>query len=291
MFSSVFLLTCGSLFLSAAFACAQLPGDTRPPRRGPAQATPLTSSDSIAAELDRSMDATINHPSSKLRKEIKEKLKVSDEEKAGYKKSLNDGKANIVRLLSAFSCNTSQIIDVGDPRCSENPDFFEGAYYSFRYKDYGESPWTDLSLVENEFTAGNKWQTLGFLVDLGHDAEFGKVDENTREAKTLWDLPSAETLDEKSEQKTKLEKGFTYEDIFVSSKAKFRPDHTYLLRTISYRIEGGFAMFGSGFNWYNTDSMFVLRVANFDGQRTATIAWKKLLQRLAPMLKDKEKGE
>ena len=292
------LIVCAGLFLFPALSPAQVRNDGPPPKAsGNGQPTrsdlrpliPQTSSDPLADAMERAVNFGDRSPSPRMSKEVREKLKITDEEKANYKRALNDSKANIVRLLSAFSCSTSVVIDLSDPRCSENPYYFEGSYYSFRYKDYGESPWMDLNLIEEEFTAGNKWNTVGILVDLGDGADFGKLDESSKEIKALWELPCAETLEEKTEQKTKLEKGFTYNEIFVSNKTKLQANHTYLLRTIAYRVEGGFAMFKSAFNWYNTDSLFVFKVAAFDDQRIATIGWKKLMQRVAPMLRDKEK--
>jgi hypothetical protein len=294
IFSSI-VIVFGGTFLFAASGAAQLPSNnpsqanavSRPGRNG-AIRTPPSSADAIAEELDRAAE-TGERPVYRMHKVMREKLRITDEEKAGFKKSLNDGKANIARLLSAFSCSTSLVIDLRDPRCLENPDPFEGSYYSFRYKDYGESPWTDLNLIEDEFTAGNKWNTVGLIVDLGEGADFAKLDESAKEVKTLWDLPGAETLEEKTEQRAKLEKGFTYEEVFVGSKAKVQPNHKYLLRTIAYRIESGFAAFRSAFNWYNTDSVFVFKVVEANDQRVVTVGWKKLMQRVAPMLKEKEK--
>ncbi len=146
-------------------------------------------------------------------------------------------------------------------------------------------------MIEGEFTAGNKWNTVGFIIDLGKDTDFNRLDENSKEIRYLWKLPSAETLAGKKEQRENLEKGFTFENISVSSKAKFQIGHVYLLRTTTYRVMDGTAMFRSAFNWYNTDSLFVLKAVDFDGQRTATIGWKRLLQRVAPLLKDKDKDK
>lgn len=302
MFSSVLgvlgvlagLIVCAGMFLFPALTPAQArtgsaSSKVQPTRGDIRPLIPQNSSDPLADAMDRSIELGDRGSTSRMHKEVREKLKITDEEKANYKKALNDSKANIVRLLSAFSCSTSLVIDMSDSRCSENPYYFEGSYYSFRYKDYGESPWMDLNLIEDEFTAGNKWNTVGFLVDLGDGADFSKLDENSKEIKALWQLPSAETLEEKTEQRTKLEKGFTYNEVFVTNKTKLQANHTYLLRTIAYRVEGGFAMFKSAFNWYNTDSLFVFKVAAFDDQRIATIGWKKMMQRVAPMLRDKEK--
>ena len=296
----VFAPTLRALIVCAAALClpapfyAQLPTQnpvnnpiSRPDRRGN-NPIRVESSDPIGEDLDRSQEAGYR-PVSRMQKAIKEKLRITDEEKTNYKRAVNDSKANIIRLLSAFSCSTALVVDLSDPRCADNPLFFAGSYYSFRYKDYGESAWTDLNLIEEEFTAGNKWNTVGLIVDLGEAADFSKLDENSKEIKELWDLPSAETLEEKTEQKTKLEKGFIYEEVFVSSKARLLPNHTYLLRTIGYRVDGGFSMFSNAFNWHNTDSLFVLKALDFQEQR-ATIAWKKLMQRVAPMLREKEKS-
>ncbi|HEV7642906.1 MAG TPA: hypothetical protein VGO50_03105 [Pyrinomonadaceae bacterium] len=294
-FSSILVPGTGIFLLTISLCAQQLPKDE--PSRGNAVARPgrdgkrvvrPDNTDPTADELDRAIEGD-ERPVSRLNKIVKDKLKITDGERAGYKKSLEDSKANITRLLSAFSCSTALVVDLSDPRCTDDAYLFEGSYYSFRYKGYGQSSWTDLSLIEGEFTAGNKWNTVGFIIDLGKKADFNRLDENAKEIRDLWELPSAETLAEKKEQRENLEKGFALEDVFVSSKAKFQIDHVYLLRTTTYRVEGGMAMFRSAFNWYNTDSLFVLKAMDFDGRRTATIGWKRLLQRVAPLLKDKEK--
>lgn len=232
---------------------------------------------------------TVQRPLAVIRKEVREKVKLSNDEKDKYKMLAGDKKANVIRILSAFSCSTTMVVDISDPRCSENPDMAVVSYYSFRIKDYGESPWTDLSLVEDEFTAGNKWHTVGYIVDLGETADFAKLDADTEEIKALWEIPGAETYKEKAKQKAELEKGFTSGKLFLSSKVKLQVNHTYLLRTVAYRLDGGFAAFRGGFNWYNTDSLFVFKVAEFDTRRTATLIWKKIFQKVAPILTDKEK--
>jgi len=228
-------------------------------------------------------------PLSTIRKEIREKIKLTDADRDNYRKAAGDKKANIARILSSFSCSTALVVDVSDPRCQENPEFSVGSYYSFRYKDYGESPWTDLSLVEGQFSAGNKWHTVGFLADLGETIEFGKLDSKTEEIKRLWELPPAETLEEKTKQKTELENGFTTGDLFLTSKMKVQANHVYLLRTIAYRLDGGFQTFRAGFNWYNTDSLFIIKIVELDAEKNATVAWKKISQKVAPILADKEK--
>jgi hypothetical protein len=233
----------------------------------------------------------IFRPLSTIRKEIREKLKLTDSDKDNYRKMAGDKKANIARILSSFSCSTSMVVDVSDPRCLENPDFSVGSYYSFRYKDYGESPWTDVSFIEGEFSAGNKWHTVGFLADLGETADFDKLDGKTEEIKALWELPSAETIEEKTKLKKELETGFTSGRLFLTSKMKAQANHTYMLRTISYRMDGGFQTFRAGFNWYNTDSLFVFKIVEMDAEKNATVAWKKIFQKVAPVLSDKEKDK
>ncbi len=228
-------------------------------------------------------------PLSNIRRELKEKLRISDSEKDRYKLLAGDKKANIARILSSFSCSTTLVVDISDPRCLENPDFAIGSFYSFRYKDYGEGPWTDLSLIEDELNAGNKWHTVGFLSDLGNGVEFSTLNGKTEEIKTLRDFPPAETMAEKAKQKTELEEGRTSGGLFLTSKMKIRAGHVYMLRTISYRLEGGGQMFIGGFNWYNTDTLFIFKIVELDADKTATVAWKKISQKVAPVLTDKGK--
>lgn len=227
-------------------------------------------------------------PLSDIRRDMKEKLKISDAEKNQYKSLVGDKKAIITRILSAFSCSTTLVVDLSDPRCSENPGFSVGSYYSFRYRDYGESPWTDISLTEDELNAGNKWHTVGILADLGEAVEFGKLNSKTAEIKMLREFPPAKSLPEKGKQKTELEAGFTAGNLFLTSKIKIQANHVYVLRTISYRLEGGYYMFVAGFNWYNTDSLFVFKVVKLDAEKNATVAWRKISQDIAPVLANKE---
>jgi hypothetical protein len=181
------------------------------------------------------------------------------------------------------------VINVGDPRCLENPDLSVVSYYSFRAKDYSESPWTDISLSEGEMTAGNKWHTVGALADLGEAADFGKLDQQTDAVKSLWAMDVPETLEQKSKQKTDLEKGVTVGGLALSSRVTIQANHVYLVRTTSYRLEGNFnSGFIGGFNWNNTDSLFAFKVLAIGPDKTATIAWKRLFQRVAPILKNKE---
>jgi hypothetical protein len=283
-FSSVLMICAGIFLLTVSLRAQQAPMD---PARNKVAMPSGRENDPIGDALDRGLEND-GRPVSRMSKIVKDKLKLTDEEKDSYKRSLGDSKANISRLLSAFSCSTALVVDLSDPRCTEDAYLFEGSYYSFRYKGYGQNRWTDMSLIEGEFNAGNRWNTVGFIIDLGKDADFNRLDEDSKEIRAMWQLPGAETLSEKAQQKEKLEKGFTSDEIFVSSKAKFQINHVYVLRTTTYRIQGDYAMFRNGFNWYNTDSLFIIKALDFDGQRTATIGWKRLMQRVAPMLKDKD---
>jgi hypothetical protein len=230
-------------------------------------------------------------PLSNIRKEIKEKLKLTDDDKDNYRLAAGDKKANITRILSAFSCSTSLIVDVSDPRCSENPDFFVGSYYSFRFKDYGESPWTDVGLIEDEITAGNKWHTIGYLIDLGDGVEFGKLDSRSEEIKSLWEFQQPETMQENAKQKADLESGFSSGKLFLTKKVKAQANHVYMLRTISFRLEGDGYFMRAGFNWHNTDSLFVFKILEMDTDKTLTVAWKRIFQKVAPILEDKNKDK
>jgi hypothetical protein len=231
-------------------------------------------------------------PLPEIRKELKEKIKVSDQDRDQLRNSVGDRKANIVRIVSSFSCSSSVVIDLSDPRCSENPDISVVSYYSFRSKEYGESAFTDISLSEGELSAGNKWHTVGILVDFGEAAEFSKLDGTSEYVKALWTMDGPETLSEKAKQKEALEKGIALGNLSLTSKLKIQLNHTYLVRSTSYRLEGMF-MAGpiAGFGWNNTDSLFVIKVIAIAPDKTATIAWKRLLQRVAPLLKDKEKSK
>lgn len=293
---SVFL-TAGILCAGAIFVEAQSTPDnpkpmpnTRPPRppRGPNAARDRSVMDKFDEEDGADQKAAQSQrPIALIRKELKEKLKLSDDEKDNYKKLAGDKRANIARMISSFSCSTSLVVDLSDPRCSDNPDFVLVSYFSFRYKEYGESPWTDINLIEDNIAAGNKWQTLGFLADLGEEVEFGKIDSRSEEVKTLWEFREAEDMQEKTLQRAELEKGITAGGLLLSSKMKYQANHTYLVRTISYRMDGFYGV-GFGFNWHNTDSLFVFKVVGVEEDRTVTIAWRKLLQKIAPVLEDKK---
>lgn len=291
---SVFLIILG-LHLFAFSVFAQSPGPTprirtRPYRSGTGEGNENSrrTVQATAASEDAEEAVPNLRPLSSIRKEIREKLKLSDDEKDNYRKLAGDKKANVVRVISSFSCSTSLVVDLSDPRCSDNPDYSIVSYYSFRFRDFGESPWTDVSFIEDELTAGNKWQTAGFLADLGDAAEFGRLDSKSEEVKALWEFKEAVTVDEKSKQREELEKGFSFGNLFLGNKMKMLLNHTYLVRTISYRVENSFRGFGPGFSWHNTDSLFIFKVVGLDDDRTVTLAWKKIFQKIAPVLEEKK---
>jgi hypothetical protein len=234
------------------------------------------------------LDGVMVKPATEIRKETREKIHLSGDEKDSYKKSSGDKKANVVRMLTAFSCSSAMVIDVSDPRCAENPDLATVSYYSFRVKDYGKGPFTDINLVEDELDAGNKWQTVGMIADVGDAADFAKLDEGSADVDAIWNLPTATTFKEMTKQRADIEGGFSAGKLTVTNKLKFQTGHTYLLRTIAYRT-GDYSTFSSDFSWYNTDSMFVFKIADIDDKRAVTIIWKKVYQRVAPLLQTKEK--
>jgi hypothetical protein len=288
-FLSSFLTVCAMMLLSYSILPAQAAGTgaIRNPRPLPSNLKQF--SDATTEELERHSMPPMPRLA-ELRREIKEKLRMTDEEKTNYKRSVDDPKANIIRILSAYSCNTSMVIDVSDARCADNPGFSSGSFFSFRFKDYGESPWTDLSLVEGEMTAGNKWHTIGMIADLG-DANFSALDDDSAQVQALWAVPSGETVGESNEMKKKLVDGIHCGDLLLTAKARMQPNHTYLLRTLTYRVSNDGGAWVNGFNWYNTDSLFVFRVADFTDGRAATLIWKKLMQRVAPVLKEQDRNK
>lgn len=223
-------------------------------------------------------------PLDAIRREIKEKLKISDDQKDNFRRLVGDKKARVARVMAAYSCSSSLVLDVSDPRCLENPDLQIVSYYSFRFKDYGEAPWTDVAFVEDDIVAGNKWHTTGMIVDLGTEADFVKLDEKSAEATSLWNFQEAENAEDKTQQKVDLESGIKSGQFVFRSKLKVQPNHTYMVRTISYRPGRGLY---AGFTWHNTDSIFVFKVMEVKEDRTMTLVWKKLLQKVAPVLETK----
>lgn len=274
-----------------AHVYAQLEGTGKPQlpvRPPPPRPTPIPSvferQDAQERIGESRYGSTNARPMDTIRKDIKDRLKISDDQRDSYRAQAGDKKARVARVFSSYSCSTSLVLDVSDPRCLENPDLQIVSYYSFRFKDYGEGPWTDVNFVEDNIVTGNKWHTTGLIVDLGTGADFAKIDEKSAEVSTMWNFPEAETIEDKVQQKVDLEDGIKSGEFVLRSKLKVQPNHTYIVRTISYRPRRGFY---SGFAWYNTDSIFVFKVMEVNENRTVTLVWKKLQQKVAPILESK----
>ena len=219
-----------------------------------------------------------------IKKEVREKLKISDAERDEFRQIINDKKANIIRLMSEMPCDKRYTVDVKDERCSGNGQTLLVSFYSFRYKTYLNNILTDIQLTQGQFVAGNVKHTPGFLVDLGN-TDLNKVDLNSEAATVLLGLPKLKNLAEEADLNQKLAAGFAQGNVFISYHQKAELNHTYLIRTIAYRIEG------EGASWFNVDSMYVFRVVKLDPDNTVTLAWKKIYEKEAPLLRSAKQAD
>lgn len=212
-------------------------------------------------------------------KAARAKVKITKEERALYDKVASDNDLKMVKLFSAPRCAENRLVlNAGDEKCAAAADLLRVSFYSFLLGYYGESI-SDFRLLEDTLIAGNDKYIHGFLVDLG-EIEIGKINKESAEVVFLRNYPAATTIDEESRQRGELEKGFSYQNMQISSRQKLNADHVYLMRIVAYRSEDDRASI------YNKDSVYVLKVSGLSADGTAVILWRRFFQKNAPRLKN-----
>ena len=214
-----------------------------------------------------------------LSKAARQKIKLSREEKTLYKGIADAGDLKILKMFSAPQCAENRLVlNARDEKCAAAADLLRASFYSFLFGYYGEKI-SDFRILEDTLIAGNGRHIHGFLVDLG-STDIDKIGKTSAEVVFLRDYPAATTDAEESRQRSELEKGFTYQNMQISSSRKLRADHVYLMRIVSYSSKDDRA------SMYNKDSVYVFKISGLSADGTAVILWKKLSQKNAPRLKN-----
>jgi hypothetical protein len=214
-----------------------------------------------------------------LSKAARQKIKLSREEKALYKGLAEADDLKILKMFSAPQCAENRLVlDARDEKCAAAADLLRASFYSFLIGYYGETI-SDFRILEDTLIAGNGRYIHGFLVDLG-ETGIGRIGKTSAEVVFLRDFPAATTSAEETRQRSELEKGFSYQNLEISSRKKLRADHVYLMRIVSYSSKDDRA------SMFNKDSVYVFKVSGLSEDETAVILWKKLFQKNAPRLKN-----
>ena len=282
------LLAISVLLFCAVITAAQSPIPTPIPtpvrsvneaRNMPRSTTEITDRDTLEdKEWER---AFIPRAPFDISKAARAKVKISKEEKALYEKIAADNNLKILKLFSAPQCAENRLVlNARDERCAAAADLLRVSFYSFLIGYYGETI-SDFRILEDTLIAGNGKYIHGFLVDLG-ETEIGRIGKESAEVVFLKSYPAATTATEESRQRSDLEKGFSYQNLQISSRQKLRADHVYLMRLVSYSSKDDRASI------YNKDSVYVFKVGGLNADGMAVILWRKLFQKDAPRLKSDE---
>ncbi len=214
-----------------------------------------------------------------LSKAARQKIKLSREEKTLYKEIAEAGDLNILKMFSAPQCAENRLVlNARDEKCAAAADLLRVSFYSFLIGYYGETI-GDFRILEDTLIAGNGKYIHGFLVNLG-ETEIGRVGRESAEVLSLKNYPAAAASAEESRQRSDLEKGFSYQDLQISSSQKLRANHVYLMRLVSYSSKNDPASI------YNKDALYVFKVSDLNADGMAVILWRKLFQKNAPRLKN-----
>ncbi len=279
MIKSVFQALFVVLILSVGYGFSQSATPTpRPSVNRLENVRPLNDRD--ASNFSRRTSIENLPPEYRVSSKALKRTKFSDEEKLSYKDAKKDG-VKLLKLFIAPKCAENFVIDVSDPRCTENFEYIPVSYYSFFDGVYGQM-FGELRLLEGFLVAGSGRYIHGFLVDLG-ETDVGALDKKSPEVKKITDYAIAKTSDEADKQVEELLTGINYEGAIFASQKKIVPDHTYLMRIVAYALPDEIM------SPYNYDSVIAIRIAKLTDDGMAIIFWKKLSEKTAPKLQRNKK--
>ncbi len=205
------------------------------------------------------------------------RVKFTKDEKAQYKPATRSGE-KLLKIYIAPDCATKLVVDVSDPRCTENFLLFAVSYFSFFVGDYGQQ-FGELQMSGDSLIGGRDLYRQGMLLDLG-DRDIGSLNKQSPEVVALSSFKIAKTVDTATKQRDDLEKaGIEVGGLRLTSKRKISPKNSYLFRFISY----------SRSEWVGLpqsyDSIIALRIDRLTTDGFAVVLWKRLSQKTAPRLK------
>lgn len=206
---------------------------------------------------------------------IKSMLRPPSNYYVKYVELLKNKNMNLARLFVEKNCDQGKTVSVQElERCADViPVMGGGSYYSFRLKDNGffRGDWWDIHFTDNKFVVGN--DTVQTII-----SEIGTVDLQTitLKSKALTFLKSYKpkhVLAEIKEQNKILKKGIDFNNFTYSNSASVKPNSTYVLRSVAYRLKEDqqVSNFGKGI-----DSFVAFKIIGREDDGSLILLWKEL---------------
>lgn len=152
-----------------------------------------------------------------------------------------------------------------------------GAFYSFRTKLYREDLYSDLHYRDGNFLVGVGKLNVGLIAPLGQlDVEtFGSDSEIVKQLKKYKIPKKSKRIDE---QKDLIKTGIKLGETVFGPSARVEKNQTYLLRSVAYDS------IALKYVDKRLDVIIALKVVDLESDGVATIVWKRLSKRGAPLI-------
>jgi hypothetical protein len=228
-------------------------------------------------------------------KKMKAVTRISKEEKAKHKSFLKRSKTGIFRLLPDYDCETKQVIRV-DGKCK---NFVPGIWiYSFRWKDYPNRLFQDISYKEDEIYSDGLL-TQGILVSLG-DTPLENINLESQGLKYLVDFVPQSDIKLVNGQYRELANGIIQDGFSYSNKVKVKENNSYALRSIAYDYKDKWKsrlweknigeatkderkFLGIEYD-KREDSIYIFRVVSKSEDGGITVIWQRLQKQDSPKI-------
>ena len=182
----------------------------------------------------------------------------------------------MVKLLDS-KCQTGtdrRVVNVADGCLRTIPG--NGSDFSFRRRDYSLAETADLKIRNGKFVVGSIF-TQGLILSLG-DLEIEKIDLRSEAGNSLASFEPATDCDGAKAQTAEINRGFVNGRSFISAMTEIKPNQTYILRSIAYRVS-------LQVEDKRRDIIVAFKVVRQDDEGNVTLIWKELQNKESPKLK------